>query len=166
MNEVFVEQIIERKPPRTAGLIKGMLILLCIVSLVMVILPYGIGLIVIAAVIVFTVITIRNFDLEYEYAFVEGELDVDKIVCKSSRKRCASFDFKKLECMAPMGSQSDLRLIGKRYKEFDFSSNDPEQPKYVAYVMKENETVRLIFEPNEEMVEAINYISRGKVFRD
>lgn len=166
MNEVFVEQIIERKPPKSAGVIKGLLITLCVFSLVMILLPYGIGLIAVAALVAYTVITIRNFDLEYEYSFVEGELDIDKIVCKASRKKCASFDFKKLECMAPMGSQSDLRLVGKRYKEFDYSSNDPECMKYVAYVMKENETVRLIFEPNEEMIEAINYISRGKVFRD
>lgn len=166
MNDVFVEQIIERRPSKFAGIIKVLLILLCVFSLVMILLPYGIGLIAIAGVIGFTVITIRNFDVEYEYSFVEGELDVDRIVCKSSRKRCGSFDFRKLECMAPEGSQSDLRLIHKQYKEFDFSSNDPNNPKQVAYVMRDNEIVRLIFEPNEEMISAIQYISHGKVFQD
>lgn len=166
MNDVYIEQIVVRKPPKSAGVTKVLLILLCILSLVMVVLPYGVGLIAIAAVIAFTVIRFRSYETEYEYSFVEGELDVDRIICKSSRRKCGSFDFKKLELMAPLGSQRELRLSHKKYKEFDYSSGDTEALRYVAYVMKDNETVRLVFEPNEELVAAVNYIARGKVFQD
>ena len=45
-----------------------------------------------------------NLDLEYEYVYVNGELDIDKIMAKSKRKRLKSFDLAKLEIMAPVNS--------------------------------------------------------------
>lgn len=166
MNETYIEQIIVRKPPKSAGTVKVLLLLLCIISFVMVLLPYGTGLVAIALVIAFTVFKFRSYNLEYEYSYLDGELDVDRIICKSSRKKCASFDFKKLELMAPLGSQSELRLSHRKYKEYDYSSGDTSAKRYAAYVMKDNETVKLIFEPNEEMLKSIDYIARGKVFND
>lgn len=164
MNEFFVEQIVKWTPTKKDRLVKIMLILLCVISLVMLFLPFGF--LVVLGVIIFTVFVLRDYDREYEYSFVDGELDVDKIICKSSRKKCGSFDFRRLEMMAPLGSQSDMRYSHKKYREYDYSSGDTEHEKYVAYVMKENETVRLVFEPNEEMIRAINYIAKGKVFND
>lgn len=162
MNDTYVEQIIEWTPTKKARAVKALLILLCVCSLIMFFLP--LGFLIVLAVIVLTVLVTRDYNREYEYSFVEGELDVDKIVCKSSRRRCGSFDFRKLEMMAPLGSQEDMRYSHNKYKEYDYSSGDTDHAKYVAYVMKDNETVRLIFEPNEEMIHAINYIARGKVF--
>ena len=43
-------------------------------------------------------------DLEYEYVFVNGELDIDRIASKSKRKRMKSFDLAKMEIMAPVNS--------------------------------------------------------------
>lgn len=166
MNETYLEQIIERTPPKSAGLVKALLVLLCIFSCVMVLLPYGIGLVAMALVIAFTVWKFRSYNVEYEYSYLNGELDIDKITCRSSRKKCGTFDFTKLELMAPVGSQSDLRLSHKKYKEFDYSSGNTDNRKYAAYVMKDQETVKLIFEPDEDMYKAIQYLSRGRVFND
>lgn len=163
MNDTYVEQIIEWTPTKKARAVKALLIVLCVCSLIMFFLP--LGFLIVLAVIVLTVLVTRNYNREYEYSFVEGELDVDKIVCKSSRRRCASFDFRKLEMMAPLGSKEDMRYSHNKYKEYDYSSGDTDHAKYVAYVMKDNEIVRLIFEPNEEMIHAISYIARGKVFK-
>ena len=43
-------------------------------------------------------------DLEYEYVFVNGELDIDRIASKAKRKRMKSFDLAKMEMMAPVNS--------------------------------------------------------------
>lgn len=164
MNETFVEQIVEWTPTKKARMTKALLIILCVLSLIMLFLP--LGFLVVLALIIFTVIVLRDYDREYEYSFVDGEMEVDKIVRKASRRKCGSFDFRKLERMAPLGSQSDMRLSGNNYRVFDYSSGDTENKKYVAYVMKDNETVRLIFEPNEALLGAINYVARGKIFND
>lgn len=166
MNETYLEQIVIYHPPKSAGVVKAVLVLLCIVSFVMVILPYGIGFIAIALLIVFTVVKFRSYDCEYEYSYLNGELDVDRIICRSSRRRMGTFDFTKLELMAPLGSQRELRLAHKKHKEFDYSSGETNATKYVAYVMKDQETVRLVFEPKEELIAAIGNIARGKVFND
>ena len=45
-----------------------------------------------------------NFDLEYEYLYVGGDIDIDKIMAKRKRKRVASYSKDNLEVMAPTGS--------------------------------------------------------------
>lgn len=166
MNETYLEQIVVYHPPRSAGVVKALLVVLCMASFVMVLLPYGIGYIAIALLIAFTVVKFRSYDCEYEYLYLNGELDVDRIISRSSRRRMGTFDFTKLELMAPVGSQRELRLAHKKHKEFDYSSGETKTTKYAAYVMKDQETVRLIFEPKEEMIAAIENVARGKVFYD
>ena len=41
-----------------------------------------------------------SLDLEYEYLYVNGELDIDKIMSKQKRKRVGSYDMKKVEIVA------------------------------------------------------------------
>ena len=45
-----------------------------------------------------------GLDLEFEYLYVNGELDIDKIMSKVKRKRVGSFDISKAEMVAPVKS--------------------------------------------------------------
>lgn len=162
MNEHYIEQIVACNPPKNSGLVKALLLVLCGVSMILILIPY-VGAFLIAGIIAFTIIKFRSYDYEYEYIYMDGELDVDKIIARSKRKRMNSFDFKKLEIMAPVGSQEALRLEYSKYKTFDYTSNTPDAKVYVAYVMNNNETVRLLFEPSEKLIKEINYISPRKV---
>lgn len=162
MGENYIEQIVACKPPKSAGVVKALLILLCVLSFVFILIPY-VGVFLIAAVIVFTVFKFQSYNYEYEYAYMDGELDVDKIITKSKRKRMNSFDFKRLEIVAPADSQEALRLENSKYRTFDYTSNMPDARVYVAYVMNNDEMVRLLFEPNEALLKEINYISPRKV---
>ena len=47
-----------------------------------------------------------EWDLEYEYIFVKGELDIDKIMGKSRRKRCVVVDLESTEIVAPLNSHA------------------------------------------------------------
>ncbi len=162
MSENYVEQIVTCHPPKSAGAVKALLVVLCVLSCVLILIPY-IGAFLIAGIIIFTIFKFRSYNYEYEYIYMDGELDVDKIIAKSKRKRMNTFDFKRLELMAPVDSQEALRLERGNYKTFDYTSNMPESKVYVAYVMNNNETVRLLFEPEERLVKEINYISPRKV---
>ena len=46
----------------------------------------------------------KNRNLEYEYVFYNGSIDVDKIVAKKFRKRLISTDLHAVEVIAPTGS--------------------------------------------------------------
>ncbi len=162
MGDLYYEQIVTCKPPKTAGIEKAGLILLCVLSFLFIFIPY-VGIILTVGVIVFAVFRFQNYDFEYEYSFVDGELDVDKIVAKSRRKRMGTFVFKQIELMAPVNSNEALRLQNSRYKTFSFVSNLPDAKVYVAYVMKDKETVRLYFEPSDEIVKEISYLNPRKV---
>ena len=48
-------------------------------------------------------------DLEYEYVFVNGELDIDRIASKAKRKRMKSFDLSKMAMMAQVKPPSQKR---------------------------------------------------------
>lgn len=162
MGDNFVEQIVACRAPKSAGVKKAGLILLCVVSLLFILIPY-VGLFLTAGVVVFTVFQFQSFDYEYEYSFMAGELDVDKIINKSRRKRLNTFDFNRMELVAPIESQEALRLEHSSYKTFDYTSNMPDAKIYVGYAMCNNEMVRIYFEPNEKMLKEMEYISPRKV---
>lgn len=162
MENNYIEQIVPCRPPKSAGLIKALLIVLCFVSLIFLMIPY-VGAFLTAIVIAVTFFVFRRYNYEYEYAYLDGEMDVDKIIAKSKRKRMASFDFRRAELVAPLGSQEDLRLANNRYRTYNFTSNMPEAKVYAAYTMKDNEMVRLLFEPNGRILKELQYIAPRKV---
>lgn len=51
------------------------------------------------AAIIIAIGLVRNTSFEYEYAFVNGEMTVDKIIAKAKRKRMIAFDVKLVDDM-------------------------------------------------------------------
>lgn len=162
MGDNFIEQIVECRPPKSAGIVKALLIVLCIVSLIFLLIPYA-GVFLTAIVIGVTIFIFRRYNYEYEYAYLDGEMDVDKIIARSKRKRMASFDFRRAELIAPQGSQEELRLEHNKYRTYNYTSNMPGAKVYAAYTMKDNEMVKLLFEPNERLLKELQYIAPRKV---
>lgn len=162
MGDNFIEQIVECRPPKSAGIIKALLIVMCIVSFVFLLIPY-VGGFFTAIVIVVTVFIFRRYNYEYEYSYLDGEMDVDKIIARSKRKKMASFDFKRVELVAPQGSQEDLRLEHNKYRTYNYTSNISGAKVYAAYTMKDNEMVKLLFEPNDRLLKELQHIAPRKV---
>ncbi|MBR6698326.1 MAG: hypothetical protein IKL73_08740 [Lachnospiraceae bacterium] len=163
---VLIEQIIEKAVPKSAIFAKIGMILLCLLAAFLMIYtsfgPYAF--ISLVALIYLTVLVFRNYDAEYEYEYLEGELTVDKIMAKKYRKRMGEFDFKRLEVMAEEGNAilNDYKL--EMYKHYDYSSGFEFRKRYVALIMSKDEKVVLTFEPNEELYEAILKMAPKKVF--
>ena len=106
-----------------------------------------------------------NTDVEYEYLYVDRELSVDKIMGKSTRKRIANFDIEKMEILAPVNSYHLDNYKNRTGKTADYSSGEVMQPdkRYVFYY---DGTQKVIFEPDAEMVKAIQMLAPRKVFKD
>ncbi len=153
MSELYSEWIVKRKKPSWAFAAKVLLILLTAVLAVLALA----GLIVLfIPAIALGYLTYRlslNWDLEYEYTFVKGELDIDKIMAKSRRKRCAVFSMEQTEIIAPEGAHQLDSYKNTPCKTMDFSSRIAENKKYIMYTSYHNEMVKVILEPNERMLD-------------
>ena len=54
---------------------------------------------------------IPGTDLEYEYLFVNGELDIDKIMAKSKRKKAKTVDLTEADLIAPLDSTAWITIM-------------------------------------------------------
>ena len=110
---------------------------------------------------------VPGFDLEYEYLYVNGELDIDKIMAKTKRKKVISLDVAQADLIAPVNShRMDYYNGNQKMKTMDFSSGNPEHKRYAMITRLNNESCRVIIEPDDRMIQAIKNSAPGKVFLD
>ena len=106
-----------------------------------------------------------KLDLEYEYVFVNGELD--KIMSKAKRKRAQSFDLGKMDIMAPVNSHRlEYQNHNTRAKVLDFSSGNPNHKVFAMFIPDEKELYKVLLEPDAQLLENIQKSCPRKVFLD
>lgn len=165
MSDLYSEWIVKRKSPSWAFAAKVALIIVTILLVLLAMMGFVIFLI---PAIIIGYLTYRlslNWDLEYEYTFVKGEMDVDKIMAKSRRKRCAAFNMEQTEIVAPEGAHQLDDYKNMPCKTMDFSSGIAENKKYIMYTSYNNEMVKVIFEPSDRMLEDMWNTSPRKVIK-
>lgn len=161
MNDVYVEQIVKKKPEKWSYLVEAICVILCFVLLATV--YSAIGVILLVAMIAATYFVFRYFKVEYEYLLISDELNIDKITARTSRKRVASYDMNKLEVIAKEESE-ELRVYDDRnLKVFDFTSNTVKTGRTVMVIMDNNELVKVYIEPNARIIEGIKLTAPRKV---
>ena len=158
MGEYFSEWIVKRKTPQKVKMIQILLVAVCVLSLVLLVIPY-LGVLAVAVIIFLTYLYFKNNDVEWEYSLVEKTMYVDKIMKKSKRKRMGEYDLTKLEVMAPQESYYIKEYDKRNLKTLDFSSMIPENKKYVMVLMNNNELIKLIIEPNDRMLKELRDIA-------
>lgn len=154
MNETYAEVVVKRKETGGTMALRVALILIAVIAFFLS-LQNSIVLFITAIFIVGIFYLFPRLSLEYEYVYCDGQLDFDKIMGKSSRKNLLKIQFEQVVMMAPEGSHA---LDGYTYvqtKVKDFSSKNKETKPFVI-VSKEGETVtKVLFEPNEKMLDII-----------
>ena len=162
MSDFYTEQLIKKqKGTRETLMLIGMIVLLMLG--IMAVLVSAFGIIVMIAAIVADMIIFRQMNLEYEYLFVNGDFDVDKIMNKSRRKRLFSMNVNDLEILAPEGA-SELKTF-KNVKVEDYSSGRRDAKRYGMVVANRGEKIMIIFEPNNTIVEGFFMLAPRKVIR-
>ena len=79
MSDYYTEQLVKKQAGMKDIVIKAALVAVTIVSVLIVFLfPFGIILPVLAVIL--DVLMFRRLNVEYEYLFVNGDLDIDKII--------------------------------------------------------------------------------------
>ena len=156
MADVFKEQLIKRNPTakdKSAkfGIIAGVVLIFLIV---MALIP-GFGLLIVAVAGFGAYILIGRFNKEYEYIYTNGELDIDVIYNKSSRKRVFTGNVKDFEIMAHVDDPSHKNSFASANERLDYSSGTPSERSYIFLTNYKSKRVAIIVEPNDEMLEVI-----------
>ncbi|MBR7007391.1 MAG: hypothetical protein IKH90_01950 [Ruminococcus sp.] len=95
----------------------------------------------------------KKLDVEYEYIFTNGELDVDKIIAKSKRKRLCTVKFNSISAFGlwddDMAVDEDSTIV--------LASDNSEGAKeyFVDFKYKDYGDTTLFFSPNSELMELI-----------
>ena len=117
---------------------------------------------------------IPKTDLEYEYLFVNGELDIDMIMSKSKRKRVKSLQLAEADLVAPLKShRMDYYNGNQKMKEYDFSSGTidfssciEDHKRYAMIVRDSGETCKVILELDDALANTMKNSAPSKVFLD
>mgnify|MGYP000149308937 CR=1 FL=1 len=113
--------------------------------------------------VILDVLMFRRLNVEYEYLFVNGDLDIDKIMNKAKRKRMFSANVNDLEILAPADS-IEVRQYQKA-KTYNYSSGSGQAALYALVVSERGEQKKIIFEPNDTIVEGFYMMAPRKVVR-
>ncbi len=154
MDYSYVETTVKKKETIATNTIRVLMVLAAIIVLLFSVtstLSLIISVIIILAIIYF----FPQLKVDYEYIFVDGQLDFDRILGGSKRKHDLRIDFEQVEIMAPKGSHALDSYKNGQFKVKDFSSRDQNAKAYVIIYRKGDTAYRIIFEPSEKMVQAI-----------
>lgn len=171
--DVFIEYLVKRKKRIKEYLqmvciaFFGVFAIIMLFSYLMRIAPQFGSIITVAAFagIYFLYIWITQYNVEYEYALINNEIDVDKIINVRKRKRMTTVNLKSVEAF---GTKSDRQEFEKHFqneavaKIYACEDREDENVFFVVYTEKDKKKM-LLFNPNEKMAERIKTVSSRNV---
>lgn len=156
--DIFIEKIVAKKKSIgdiiyiTSIILAGILLELLILAI-----PYiqffALTLFLIIIFLVYYLISLRN--IEYEYAFTDGILDIDKIINKKKRKRLVTFSCHDIEIVASIKNKKHIDKINNIKKKFFAISSRNSQDVYFVISGGGIDKMVLFFEPDQRMLDAI-----------
>lgn len=163
MNETYVECLVQGKSSVVLKFLKILLVMLTVVFalLGMFVLP---ALLIALICGIFAYVVYLQADVEYEYLYVDREITIDKISAKSRRKRVGKFQVDKMEILAPIQSYHLDQFNNRKCTVMDYSSGATQPDK--RYVIYYDGMTKIIFNPSEEFVKAVQNVAPRKVFMD
>lgn len=156
ISEVYKEVLIKRRNNPVEQLIKYLLIAITAFMLFLgflgVPLLFGLsGLVILLCYFLFP-----RFAVEYEYHYLTGSIDVDKIMGKQKRKHLASYNLEKLVLLAPEGAKELERFAREHHSSWiDYTSRYPGRNVWILAVKDEYGQAMVKLELTEEIVEDI-----------
>jgi hypothetical protein len=105
-----------------------------------------------------------RLDVEYEYLYVNGELDVDVIYSRQKRKKAGSYDMRELEILAPAQSHAlDSYMQSGSGKLRDYTSGSQDAQAYILVLNQEKGRAIIKVELDDEIIADIRRMAPRKV---
>ncbi len=162
MNDFYSEHLVKKRTEAKDVVIKIVMIILTVFCILFH-RAIPLGIVVSALLIAADVFIFGMLDIEYEYIYINGDLDIDMVIHKARRKRVCSVNIKDAELIAP--SKSPEMMIHKSVPKLDFSSKMPDAETYEILVNAAGVRKRIIFETKPEVIEDMWMRAPRKVIR-
>lgn len=116
---------------------------------------------------VITVIVLMNRNIEYEYDYTNGSLEIAKIVDNSKRKKIVSIESAELRMVAAVGTNESLKYDNVKLKTYDCSAHDPNIKTYilVAHSEAKGNDFKVIFNPSEKLINAMMKYNKREIYQ-
>ena len=163
MSDFYAEQLVKKRTDGKDIMKKTVRIALTVITFFAAFL-FPILLLLPVIMIVVDVFLFKRLDVEYEYIYINGELDIDKIMHKEKRKHLFSANVKEMEMLAP---ENAFQLKDFRESKFyDYSSGNTDSPnRYVLVISRSGQIIKILFEPKQDLVEGVYLLAPRKVIR-
>lgn len=97
---------------------------------------------------------LQKLNIEYEYIYLNGETDVDKIFAKSDRKRLVTVKFDTIEQFGEYNDATKAKIDSyPAEKRIDVRSNTNKPLYYIIFKHREFGKTVLIYEPDERILD-------------
>ncbi len=168
----FTEYLVKRQPTAKSAALKVLIVVASIVlAIVLMIVCAAIkqiaflGLLLAVGAIYGGWLLVRNQNLEFEYIVTGGDMDVDKIIARSRRKRLLSCKFRSIEIMAPATEAYRREMEAPGIKtRIDASSGNPADTYFIKFEGGEKLGMTLLlFSPSDRIIQDIKNIVPRKV---
>ncbi|MGN0273452.1 MAG: DUF6106 family protein [Chordicoccus sp.] len=164
MEDSFSELIVPKKAGALAKMVRPLVLALIIISGIFMLVTFSpVFMIAFIIFIVLWYVLVPRMSVEYEYSYVNGDLDIAAVYSKQSRKHLATIQTSGTECIAPVGSH-ELDSYGDTFKVVDYSSRDPEVKTYV--IVKGDSREKILVHLDDKMLEDLKWRLPRKVFTE
>ena len=168
MDSAFNEHIIKKQPDLKSFLLKILIILsgLTVALFIMIFLTellYGYNLLPAAGVLYGAWRLLGLLNIEYEYSIMQDEIYIDKIINRRRRKRLMQRSCKDFEILAPLSDKYKREFDSQCAVTHDCSSSPSAEGRWFFIFPGEKGRTKVIFEPNERMINDVKVYIRAKV---
>lgn len=164
MNQLYAEASVKRKDNVASLGMRILVILAMVLGFFFLFFTGNAVFSIVGAVLIFGAFYMYpKLNVVYEYVFVDGQIDFDRILGGNSRKTAFRIDMDQVEIIAPVGAHE---LDGYTYIKTEvknFSSNDKSNKVYVLIGTDKEKKLKILFEPNEKMLSMMKQKSPRKV---
>jgi len=161
LGDVFKEQLVKRAVTgKDTAKRFGIVALAVIIFFFCLYIPYvqQVAVFIAAALIFGAYVLITRQNIEYEYSFTNGDLDIDIIYNKSRRKRLFSSSVKDFEIMAPVQDTAHTHELSGAQETKDYSSGIAGPNTYAFITAYKGKRLKIIIEPNDMMLKAFSTV--------
>ena len=126
MSDLYSEFLVKKEPTSKDAITKYGLIGLTVLAAVAGLLFNFLFLLAAVVLGIACYFIVPKTDLEYEYLFVNGEMDIDMVMAKSKRKKAKTVNIREADLVAPLDSHRlDYYNSNSKMKTLDYSSGNP-----------------------------------------
>ncbi len=157
-NDSIYEQLIKIQPTKkdwllTAGIWVGAFALIYGAVLTALRTPALLGLMIMAIILIFwgAIKLAARLNIEYEAIIVNNEMDIDKIIAKSSRKRMVTIKLNAVEEYGAFNKQAATKLANKNFDFKLYCSNPSSEAVYLVYRHPKKGLCLVVIEKGERL---------------